>query len=103
MRSVNGCLASFVPDVLPIGPVYFPTVTPGTPYCLSAFWEQPGSRYSDYAEDSLMNLILIILVLLLLFGGGGGYYYGGPMVGTGIGGLLLVVLLIYLFMGRRGV
>jgi|HubBroStandDraft_6_1064221.scaffolds.fasta_scaffold1792605_1 hypothetical protein len=36
-----------------------------------------------------MNLILIILILLLLFGGGGGYYYGGPMVGSGIGGVLL--------------
>jgi len=37
-----------------------------------------------------MNLILIILILLLLFGGGGGYYYGGPMVGSGIGGVLLI-------------
>ena len=26
-----------------------------------------------------------------MFGGGGGYYYGGPVVGSGIGGVLLVV------------
>jgi hypothetical protein len=37
-----------------------------------------------------MNIILIIIILLLLFGGGGGYYYGGPVVGSGIGGVLLV-------------
>ena len=42
-----------------------------------------------------MNIILIIIILLLLFGGGGGYYYGGPMVGSGIGGVLLVVLIVY--------
>jgi hypothetical protein len=47
-----------------------------------------------------MNIILIILILLLLFGGGGGFYYGGPMVGSGIGGVLLVDLIIYLIMGR---
>jgi hypothetical protein len=27
-------------------------------------------------------------------GGGGGYYYGGPVIGSGIGGLLLIVLII---------
>jgi hypothetical protein len=40
-------------------------------------------------------------ILLLLFGGGGGYYYGGPMVRGGIGGLVLIVLGIYLLVGRR--
>jgi hypothetical protein len=55
-----------------------------------------------YLGESAMNLILIILILLLLFGGGGGYYYGGPMVGSGIGGVLLVILIVYLLVGRRG-
>ena len=48
-----------------------------------------------------MNLILIILILLLLFGGGGGYYYGGPIVGSGIGGVRLIILVVYLLVGRR--
>jgi hypothetical protein len=48
-----------------------------------------------------MNLVLLILILLLVFGGGGGYYYGGPMVGSGIGGLFLIVLIVWLLMGRR--
>ena len=48
-----------------------------------------------------MSLILIVLLLLLVFGGGGGYYYGGPRVGTGIGGLLLVVLIAWLLVGAR--
>jgi hypothetical protein len=41
-----------------------------------------------------MNLVLIVLILLLLLGGGGGYYYGGPVIGSGIGGLLLIVLVV---------
>jgi hypothetical protein len=48
-----------------------------------------------------MSLILIVLLLLLVFGGGGGYYYGGPRVGTGIGGLILVVLIVWLLVGAR--
>ena len=48
-----------------------------------------------------MNLIVLVLVLLLLFGGGG-FYYGGPVYGgSGIGLILLVCLVIYLFGGFR--
>ena len=47
-----------------------------------------------------MDLILIIIVLVLLFGGGGGYYAYGPRGGIGIGGILLIVLVIYLLVGR---
>jgi hypothetical protein len=48
-----------------------------------------------------MDLILLVLILLLLLGGGGGYYYGGPMVGSGLGGLFLLVLIIWLVFGNR--
>ena len=48
-----------------------------------------------------MNLIVLVLVLLLLFGGGG-FYYGGPVYGgSGLGLILLVCLVIYLFGGFR--
>ena len=52
-----------------------------------------------------MNLLIILVVILLLFGGGLGYYghsnwggYAGP--GIGLGTLLIVVLVIFLLMGR---
>jgi hypothetical protein len=48
-----------------------------------------------------MDLILIIIVLLLLFGGGLGFQRWGASGGIGIGGLLLVVLIIYLLLGHR--
>ena len=54
-----------------------------------------------------MSLVLLILILLLLFGGlGGGYWahssyggYYGP--GIGIGTILLVILVVFLFSGYR--
>ena len=49
-----------------------------------------------------MNLLLLIIVLLLLFGGGG-FYIGGPAVGGGgLGLIILICLIIYLFGGFRG-
>jgi hypothetical protein len=47
-----------------------------------------------------MDLILIIIVLLLVFGGGFGYYRSGYLGGFGIGGVLLVILVLYLLLGR---
>ncbi len=47
-----------------------------------------------------MDLILIILVVLLLGGGGLGYSQWGPSGGLGVGGLLLLVLVVYLVAGR---
>ncbi len=47
-----------------------------------------------------MDLLLIILVLLLLFGGGLGFHQWGYHGGIGIGGILLIVLLVYLLLGR---
>jgi hypothetical protein len=44
-----------------------------------------------------MNLILIVLILLLLFGGGLGFSKWGPRGGIGIGGILLIVLVVYFF------
>jgi hypothetical protein len=49
-----------------------------------------------------MNLIVIILVLVLLFGGVGfhsnwGYYGAGPF--GGIGGLLVLIFIIWLVTG----
>jgi hypothetical protein len=49
-----------------------------------------------------LSLIVIIVVLLLLFGGGGGYYgyrrYGGSGLG-GVLGLVLIILLALWFLG----
>jgi hypothetical protein len=46
-----------------------------------------------------MSTLLIILILLLLFGGGGGYYaynsYGGRGVGSVLGTVLIVVLILW--------
>ncbi len=48
-----------------------------------------------------MNPILLILVLLLLFGGGG-FYLGGPVIGgSGLGLVLLICLIVFLFGGFR--
>jgi len=54
-------------------------------------------------------LILIVVVLLVVFGGGGSYYYGssagwGPSHygGIGIVGLLLIVFVVWLLLGRGG-
>ena len=47
-----------------------------------------------------MDLILIIIVLLLIFGGGFGYNRWGYGGGIGIGGILLIVLIVYLLVGR---
>jgi len=47
-----------------------------------------------------MDLILIIIVILLIFGGGFGYNRWGYHGGIGIGGILLIVLIVYLLVGR---
>lgn len=51
-------------------------------------------------ERAEMGLVILIILLLLLFGGGGygysRYGYGG---GIGIGGILLIVLIVYLLFG----
>jgi hypothetical protein len=49
-----------------------------------------------------MDLILIIIILVLLFGGGFGYRRWGYGGGIGIGGILLIVLIVYLLFGRGG-
>ncbi len=43
-----------------------------------------------------MSTILIIVVLVILFGGGGGYYAHGRYGGTGLGGVLGLVVLVLL-------
>jgi hypothetical protein len=47
-----------------------------------------------------MDVILIIIILLLLLGGGFGFRQYGPRGGIGIGGVLLIVLIVYLVVGR---
>jgi hypothetical protein len=42
----------------------------------------------------------LILILLLLFGGGGGYYTIDPYGGVGIGGIVLIILVGLLLIGR---
>ncbi len=45
-----------------------------------------------------MDLLLVIIVLLLLFGGGFGYSRWGYQGGFGIGGVLVVILIVYLLL-----
>jgi hypothetical protein len=52
------------------------------------------------STEEWMDLILIILILFLLFGGGFGYHRWGYGGGIGIGGILLIVLVVYLLVGR---
>jgi hypothetical protein len=51
-------------------------------------------------REERMDLILIILLLVLIFGGGFGYSRWGYSGGIGIGGVLLIVLVVYLLLGR---
>ena len=50
-----------------------------------------------------MSTLLIVVVLILLLGGGGGYYgysrYGGSGLGGVIGLVLIVCLVLWLFGG----
>lgn len=53
-----------------------------------------------------MNMLLLLIVIILLFGGGG-MWYGGHRAGMhmgytggGIGFVLVVVLVIFLLVGR---
>ncbi len=52
-----------------------------------------------------MTTILIIVVLILLLGGGGGYYgysrYGGSGLGGVLGLILVVVVALWLFGGLQ--
>jgi hypothetical protein len=61
-------------------------------------------RHLGKKDDSLlstkgMNMLLILLVLLLLVGDG--FYFGGPVIGGGIGLILLTCLIIYIMGGFR--
>jgi hypothetical protein len=54
-----------------------------------------GARPS---KEHAMSLLIIIIILILLFGGGGiGYRSYGPMGGgIGLGGILVIILILYL-------
>jgi hypothetical protein len=47
-----------------------------------------------------MDILLIIIIVLLVGGSGWGYTRWGYNGGFGIAGLLLVVLILYLLLGR---
>jgi hypothetical protein len=55
-------------------------------------------RYATW-EGRMGLIILVVLVVLLLGGGGYGYSRYGHRGGIGIGGLLLIVLVLYLLFG----
>jgi hypothetical protein len=65
-----------------------------------AFSESLSEYQLKFQRRNRMDLILIIIVLLLIFGGGFGYTRWGYGGGIGIGGILLIVLLVYLLVGR---
>jgi hypothetical protein len=62
----------------------------------------PAARYTEGAMS--LGTILIILVIIYLLGGFsgrfGGYGYGMGHSGMGLGGVVLVVLLVLLFLGK---
>jgi hypothetical protein len=49
-----------------------------------------------------MSTLLIIIVVVLLFGGGGGYYAHNRYGGTGLGGVLGVVVLVFVVLWLVG-
>jgi hypothetical protein len=51
-------------------------------------------------RENGMDIILIILIVLLLFGGGFGFRTYGARGGIGIGGILLLLLVLYLLFGH---
>jgi hypothetical protein len=68
----------------------------GDPYLICHLTDAEGAMS--------LGLILIILVILYLFGGlsgrFGGYGYGLGHSGIGLGGVILVVLLVLLLLGK---
>lgn len=63
--------------------------------------ERPIGARSQGCYPATMNPLLLIVILILLFGGGG-FYIGGPAYGGGgLGLILLICLVVYLFGGFR--
>lgn len=114
-----GCVRR--PHAPSAGPTHAPPLTSDLRPLTSGFWLPPSAFGPPDAEhlpleggNTLyrwklitrlilsMNLLIILLILLLLFGGGG-FYYGGPVYGgSGLGFVLLVIIIIYLVGGFRG-
>ncbi len=81
--------------------VVFKTVRKQCYLTTVTLFERPGHRnLQDFAPDSIKQLILIIIVLFLLFGGSFGYSRYGYRGGIGIGGVLLIILILYLLLGH---
>ena len=68
--------------------------------CDGTKWVTPN-RLGTLTEER-MDVILIVLILVLLLGGGFGYSRWGYGGGFGIGGVLLIILIVYLLFGRGG-
>jgi hypothetical protein len=49
-----------------------------------------------------MSTILIIVILILLLGGGGGYYAHGRYGGAGLGGVLGLILTVFVILWLVG-
>ena len=69
---------------------------------VAADWSLVGNSAGDIKTGrATMSLILIIVILILLLGGGGyGYSRYGYRGGIGIGGILLIIPIVYLLVGR---
>jgi hypothetical protein len=62
---------------------------------------RPFSKFCyRISTEEHMDILLIIIILILLFGGGFGYSRWGYRGGIGIGGIILIVLIVYLLVGR---
>jgi hypothetical protein len=49
---------------------------------------------------SIITLVLVVLIVLAIFGAGTGHLGGPQYYGPGIGTLVLIVILVWLFFGR---
>ena len=70
--------------------------------CVAADWGLVENGADNIKPGrATMRLILIIVILVLLLGGGGfGYSRYGYRGGVGIGGIKLIILIVYLLVGR---
>jgi hypothetical protein len=75
--------------------------------CFSVHWHSNGNEAPAFGIKWFFLLehpmtILLIIVLVLLFGGGGGYYAHGRYGGTGLGGVLGIVVIVLLVLWLFG-
>jgi len=101
IRGANGTKSGITADTW-LWPIKRSTGSALIRYGVMDDWGTAPKRLKGNTTEERMDLILIIIILVLLFGGGFGYHRWGYGGGIGIGGILLIVLIVYLLLGRGG-